>query len=109
MKKKNKSTYDEFIEDENQRQLLDQEYKELLLSELLIAAMEKDHISVRKLSSAAGVSPTIIQGLRSGSRTNITINTLSRILDAVGYHILFMPKEETGRHENNSRLKSKAF
>lgn len=92
MKKKPKSTYEEFIEDEEQRDLLDKEYQELLLSELLIAAMEHDHISVRKLAAAAGVSPTIIQGLRSGSKTNITVDTLSRILDAVGYQIIFAPK-----------------
>jgi DNA-binding Xre family transcriptional regulator len=56
-----------------------------------MAAME-DQISVRKLASAAGVSPTIIQGLKSGSKTNITIDTLSKILDAVGYQIIFAPK-----------------
>ena len=92
MKKKAKSTYEEFIEDDEQQALLDKEYKELLLSELLMAAMEHDHISVRKLASAAGVSPTIIQGLKSGSKTNITIDTLSKILDAVGYQIIFAPK-----------------
>ena len=97
MKRKAKSTYEEFIEDDKQKDLLDKEYKELLLSELLIAAMEHDHISVRKLASAAGVSPTIIQGLRSGSRTNITVDTLSKILDAVGYQIIFTPKYENGK------------
>lgn len=97
MKKKVKSTYEEFIENDEQKDLLDAEYKELLLSELLIAAMKHDHISVRKLAAAAGVSPTIIQGLRSGSRTNITIDTLSKILDAVGYQIVFAPKHEVGR------------
>lgn len=50
--------------------------------------MEHNHISVRKLTSAAGV--TIIRGLKSGSKTNITIDTLSKILDAVGYQIIFI-------------------
>jgi transcriptional regulator with XRE-family HTH domain len=95
MKKRAKSTYEEFIEDNEQKDLLDKEYKELLLSELLLAAMKHDHISVRKLASAAGVSPTIIQGLRSGSKTNITIDTLSKILDAVGYQIIFTPKSSS--------------
>lgn len=49
-----------------------------------MAAMEHDHISVRKLPTAASISPTIIQGLKSGSKTNITIDTLSKSLDAVG-------------------------
>lgn len=40
MKKKVKSTYEEFAEDKEQRALLEKEYKELLFSELLIEAME---------------------------------------------------------------------
>lgn len=95
---KKKSSYEEFIEDGQEKALLDREYKELLLSELLFAAMEKDHVSVRKLAAAAGVSPTIIQGLKSGSRRNITIETLSKILDAIGYEIIFAPKQLKPKH-----------
>lgn len=94
MKKKTpKSTFDEFIQDPKQKELLDQEYQELLLSELLMAAMEEDDLSVRKLATAAGVSPTVIQGIRGGKKMNITLSTLSRILDAVGYQIVFAPKD----------------
>src|SRR5690349_7464948 len=100
MKKKAKSTYEEFIHDKEQKHLLEQEYKELLLSELLFAAMEEDNISVRKLATAAGVSPTIIQSLRSGKKSNITLDTLYRILDAIGYQIIFAPKAQI-----NKRLK----
>lgn len=60
------------------------EYKELLLSEMLLAAMEEDDVSVRKLAKAAGVSPTIIQGIRSGTSENITIKSLMKILKALG-------------------------
>ncbi len=98
MKKKSKSTYEKFIEDTEQKTILDEEYKELLLSELVSAAMAGDRVSVRKLAAMAGVSPTIIQGLRSGVRTNITISTLSRILDAIGYRIMCVPKD---RREKN--------
>lgn len=94
MGKKAKSTYETFVENRKQKKLLDKEYKELLVSELLIAAMQEDHISVRKLAAAAGVSPTIIQGLRSGKKTNITIDTLLRILDAIGYQIILTPKNK---------------
>ncbi|HSW72052.1 MAG TPA: helix-turn-helix transcriptional regulator [Chlamydiales bacterium] len=92
MKKKTKSTYEEFIEDKKQKKLLDKEYRKLLISELLLAAMEEDHISVRKLATEAEVSPTIIQSLRSGKKTNITLDTLSRILDVLGYQIILAPK-----------------
>ncbi len=94
MKKKARSTFEEFIEDKEEKRLLEQEYRELLLSELLLAAMEEDHISVRKLATAAGVSPTIIQSLRTGKKTNLTIDTLSKILDAIGYQIIFAPKNQ---------------
>jgi DNA-binding Xre family transcriptional regulator len=97
MNKKTKSTYEKFIENKNQERLLDKEYRELLISELLLAAMEEDHISVRKLAAEAEVSPTIIQSLKSGKKTNITIETLSRILDVVGYQIILAPKNGSGR------------
>jgi phage-related protein/DNA-binding Xre family transcriptional regulator len=103
MKKKPKSTYEAFISDKKQRQLLDREYHELLVSELLLAAMEEDHLSVRKLAAAAGVSPTIIQGLRSGKKTNVTVDTLSRILDAIGYQIVLAPKSTSARRLTTSR------
>jgi DNA-binding Xre family transcriptional regulator len=95
MKKKAKSTYEEFIEDRKQKRLLDKEYRELLISELMLAAMEEDHISVRKLAAEAEVSPTIIQNLKSGKKTNITIDTLSRILDVLGYKIVLVPKSSS--------------
>jgi DNA-binding Xre family transcriptional regulator len=100
MKKKIKSTYDEFMEDPEQKILFEKEYQELLVSELLIAAMEKDDMSIRKLAAAAGVSPTIINELRLGKKTNITFDTFSKILDALGYQIVLAPK-----NNNIKRLK----
>ena len=97
MKKKTKSTYEEFIENKKQKKLLDKEYKELLISELLLASMEEDRISVRKLAAEADVSPTIIQSLRSGKKTNINLDTLSRILDVIGYQIILVPKGSLGK------------
>ena len=90
MRKKSKSTHEKFIEDADQKKILDEEYTELLVSELVSAAMEGDHISVRKLAAMAGVSPTIIQGLRS---ENFTVSMLSRILNAIGYRIMCVPKD----------------
>ena len=94
MKGKEKSTYEEFIEDPKQKERLDKEYKELLVSELLLASMQEDHISVRQLAEAAGVSPTIIQELRSGKKRNVTLETLMKILDAIGYRLILAPKDK---------------
>ncbi len=98
MKKKAKSSYEEFIENKKQKKLIDKEYRDLLISELLLAAMKEDHISVRKLAVEAEVSPTVIQGLKSGKKTNITIETLSRILDVIGYQIILVPKSGSGKY-----------
>jgi DNA-binding Xre family transcriptional regulator len=86
-----KSSYEELIEDPKQKELLDKEYKELLISELIIAVMKKDDLSVRRLAKDAGVSPTIVQELKSGKRTNVTLSTFNRVLNALGYQVSFEP------------------
>lgn len=90
-KKITKSSYEELIENPKQKKLLDKEYNELLISELIIAVMKQDELSVRRLAKDAGVSPTIIQELKTGKRSNITLNTFSRVLNALGYQISFEP------------------
>ncbi len=62
------------MEDKEQRAAFDKGCKALLLSELILAFKEKDDVSVRRLDAAAGVSPTIIQEIRSGERKNITVS-----------------------------------
>lgn len=93
-KKVFKSTYEEFISDPECKRLLEKERRELDRSETLIGAMQDAEISVRALAKKAGVSPTIIQELRTGERENVTINTLDRVLDALGYQILICPKQQ---------------
>ena len=96
-RKKQKSTYDEFIESmtPKQRKKFEEEYKDLLISEMLIAAMKQDNISVRELAKEAGISPTIIQGIRSGTRENVAFNSVLKILSALGYK-LRAEKEDRG-------------
>ena len=89
MNKKTPSTYDRFLANSKQKKLFEKEYHELLLSELIIALMEEDHLSVRKLASAAGLSPTIIQELRSGKKKNITLQTFLKLIKACG-RVLFV-------------------
>jgi DNA-binding Xre family transcriptional regulator len=91
MRKKIESTYEEAIRDKKRKANIDREYKELLLSEMLIAAMEQDEASVRELAKAAGVSPTIIQELKTGKRKNITMETFSKVLHAIGYEVTIRP------------------
>jgi DNA-binding Xre family transcriptional regulator len=67
------------------------EKEEVLLevSEFLAKQMAKEDISVRKLAALADVSPTVIQGIRSGARKNIEYATLKALMGALGCEITF--------------------
>jgi len=86
MNKKKKSTIDSFVNSlsAKEKKKLNEEYQELLLSELILAAMEKDNISVRKLAQIAGVSPTIVQAMRSGTKKDFTMQSFLKILKGLG-------------------------
>jgi len=86
MTKKIKSTVDTLLESlsPKERKKFDEEYQELLLSELILAAMEKDNISVRKLAKMAGVSPTIVQAMRSGTKKDFSMQSFFKILRGLG-------------------------
>ena len=74
-------------------------YQEFLLSELVIAAMQEDTISVRKLAKAAGISPTIVQEIRSGKRKNLSLQSFFKILDALGYSFIL---EKPGKKKTST-------
>jgi DNA-binding Xre family transcriptional regulator len=83
------STYERLIhEDPDFEKDLNKRYKEFVLSELLLAVMQEDRISIRKLAKEAGVSPSLIQDLKTGKRENLTFRSFSNIIDALGYDIL---------------------
>ena len=81
------TTYERMMKDPARRREFDEGYREFLISELLIALMEKDHISVRKLAVEARVSPSIIQDLRSGKRKNTTLRSFLSIMHSLGAEI----------------------
>ena len=89
MVKKIKSTTDEFIESlsTKEKKVFDEEYKELLLSEMILAAMEENHVSVRRLAKLAGVSPTIIQSMRSGIKKDFNMGSFFKVLNGLGFKI----------------------
>ena len=104
MKRKAKSTYEEFIKNKKQKKILDKEYREFLISELLLAAMEEDHISIRKLAKEAGVSPSLIQDLRTGKKDNLTFRSFSNIIDALGYDIVLEKRKRQSRAPRKFRI-----
>ncbi|MEQ8241658.1 MAG: helix-turn-helix transcriptional regulator [Cyclobacteriaceae bacterium] len=71
-----------------------EEFKEFALSEIILAIMEGDHKSVRKLAQAAGVSATTIQNLRSGKKDDVKFSNFLSIVKACGYGLELVKDEK---------------
>jgi DNA-binding phage protein len=82
------TTFDAFIaSDPREKAQFEKEYNSFLLSEFILEKMEEEHISIRALAEKAGVSPTIIQKIRSKDAGKITYRTFSNVLHSLGYRI----------------------
>lgn len=94
-KTKNKfgSVFQQWIDDPGFEKELDEEFKEFSLSELLLAIMDEDQKSVRKLAEMAGVSPSSVQDLRSGKAKDVKLKNFLNIIDACGYGIQLVKGE----------------
>lgn len=89
------STFERLMKDPKRKKRFDEGYKEFLISELLLALMEEDDISVRKLAKAANVSPKLIQDIRSGKDRNITLKSFFKIIDSFGYQVLLKKEDKS--------------
>ncbi|MEN9845146.1 MAG: hypothetical protein RIS36_293 [Pseudomonadota bacterium] len=82
-----KSTYEKEMENPKFRKLFEKEYSELVLSELILAMMAEDNVSVRKLAKQIGVAPSVVQSVRSGKHKNMTLKTFIKMIVALGGEI----------------------
>ena len=80
IKKKKLSTYEEMILNSKVKKDLDTGYKELVISELVLALMQEDHVSVRMLAKEAVLSPTTIQELKTKNKLP-NMKTFFKIMD----------------------------
>lgn len=83
-KKKVESSYDEFMKDPKWRERFEKQYAQFLLSEIILGLMAQEKMSVRALARMVGVSPTVINGLRTGARTNLTFKNFLGLASALG-------------------------
>ena len=91
------STYDRHVSKmtPERKKLFDEGYRELVLSELLIALMKEDDVSVRALAQEAGLSSAIIQGVRAGTKQNITLQSFLKIMQALGCSLIVKKNTQT--------------
>lgn len=78
-------------------------YRDFVLSELLIAITNENELSVRNLAKEAGLSPRIVQAMRSGEDKDYSFKSFLKILQ--GLHCKkFTITTEQGKNINISLL-----
>src|SRR6188508_1897663 len=92
--KKVLSTFEREMKNAKFKKAFDKSYKEFLLSELLIAMMDEDEVSVRDLAKEAGLSPTIIQKIRSGKQDDLKISNFVSIAHVCGYKVILEKNDD---------------
>ena len=90
MKKNRKltSTFEREMQDPEFAHAYQNDYRELVLSELLLALMNEDDKSVRQLAKEAGMSTTAIQNIRSGKSEDMRLKNFIGVASALGYNII---------------------
>ena len=94
-KKNTESTYDEFMKDPKWRKRFEEKYAQFLLSEIILGLMEQEKLSVRALARMVGVSPTVINGIRTGKRKNLTFKNFLGLASALGAKVKIEKGKET--------------
>lgn len=86
MNKKVKTISDKFFESLTPKQAkkYKDDYKKFALSELILALMEEDDISVRELAKIADVSPAVVQSMRTNKEKDFTMRSFFKILKGLG-------------------------
>ncbi len=94
MNRKKISTFDQEMKDPIFKKDFEEGYKEFLWSELLVDLMEEGQKTVRGLADEVGLSPAVIQKLRTGKQEDLKMKNFVNIAEACGYHLVL----EKGTH-----------
>lgn len=88
------TTYDRWMQNPEFKKAAEEGYRELVLSELLLALMDEDKKSVRQLAKEVGLSPTSIQKVRSGQSKDMGLHNFINVVEACGYNLVLEKGEE---------------
>jgi len=94
MTKKLTTTFDKWMKNPTIKRAYEDSYQEFVLSEMIRALMENDHKSVRGLAKKVGLSPTVIQDIRSGKQEDMKVKNFISIVHACGYHLFLVNEHE---------------
>lgn len=88
MRNKKLSTFEREMKDPEFKKAFETEYQEFLLFEIINTLMENNAKSVRAFADEVGLSPSVIQKLRSGKQEDIKLRNFITISHACGYEII---------------------
>jgi len=94
MPKHTLSTFEREMQNATFKEAFEKEYNEFFLSETIHAMMDEAHKSVRKLADESGLSPTVIQNIRSGIQEDIKLSNFINISRACGYKLILEKDNE---------------
>jgi hypothetical protein len=81
---KPRTTFDRIMKNPKRHRKFESKYRSFLLSEVIHGLMEQEGKSIRELAREVGISPTVVQDIRSGSRTNVTLRSFLGLVQALG-------------------------
>ena len=82
------STLERKLQNPEFREIFEKEFKEFAFSELLLAMMVEDDVSVRELANMAGISPSVVQKLRTGEQKDLKMSNFMNIAKQFGYTVI---------------------
>lgn len=88
MTEKHLSTFEREMQDPLFREQFEKEYDEFLLSEIIKALMKSGNMTVRKLAEQVGLSPTLIQKIRSGEQEDVKLSNFINITHTCGFKVV---------------------
>lgn len=82
------STFEMEMLNPERKKRFEEKYSKLLLQEALLKVMAENSMSIRDLARESGLSKSIVQGVRSGEKENLTLASLGNIFHVYGYSIV---------------------
>jgi predicted transcriptional regulator len=90
----NLSTFERMMQNPDFQAKFETGYQNFLLSELLIAMMENDDLSIRQLAKEVNISPSVIKDICSGKQKDMKISNFLQVVKACGYRLILEKGEE---------------
>jgi hypothetical protein len=90
----NLSTFERKMQNPDFQAKFETGYQNFLLSELLIAMMENDHLSIDQLAKEVNISSSVIQDICSGKQKDLKFSNFLEVAKACGYSLILEKGEE---------------